>query len=186
MTFDDDSVSGVNECDPENPGGFVAEDFQLVAAGVTGAAITCVEATAGGEYEVTATTGTGDGTLQLNLVDDDSITDQLGNKLGGEGTGPPPGNGDGSFFGVGAVYTIDRTAPTVQSIKRANASPTNAASVSWTVEFSESVSGVNTSRLRAVVSGLGGSPTITEVTPAGPASTYTVTAGTGPAKGRSA
>jgi hypothetical protein len=57
---------------------------------------------------VAASTGTGNGTLGLNLVDDDSITDSAGNKLGGTGTS---GAGDGSF--TGEVYTIDKTAPTV-------------------------------------------------------------------------
>ena len=46
-----------------------------------------------------------------------------------------------------AFSTVDTTAPTVQSINRAGATPTNAASVSWTVTFSESVTGVDASRL---------------------------------------
>ena len=59
----------------------------------------------GASYTVTASSGTGSGTLGLNLVDDDSITDAAGNKLGGTGAG------NGNF--TGQVYTIDRTAPTV-------------------------------------------------------------------------
>src|SRR5205823_2684288 len=38
---------------------------------------------------------------------------------------------------------VDGVAPTVSSITRANASPTNAASVSFTVTFSKSVTGVD-------------------------------------------
>ena len=45
--------------------------------------------------------GSGDGTLGLNLVDDDTIIDALTNKLGGTGTG----NGNST----GETYTIDRT-----------------------------------------------------------------------------
>src|SRR5439155_1208231 len=53
---------------------------------------------------LTANTGSGSGTLGLNLVDDDSIADSAGNKLGGTGTG------NGNF--TGEVYTIDKTRPT--------------------------------------------------------------------------
>ena len=130
-------------------------------------------------YTVTASTGTGDGTIRLNLVDNDSITDQLGNPLAARDAGA----GDGSFQGVAAIYTIDKTAPTVSSINRANTSPTNAGTVSWTVIFSESVSDVTSADFDLVSSGLGGTPAITTVTPAGPSATYTVTASTGTGSG---
>jgi len=83
--------------------GVDATDFALAASGVTGASITSVT---GGPtvYTVTASTGSGDGTLGLNLVDDDSIQDAATNKL--EGTGANNGN-----F-TGQVYTIDTTPPT--------------------------------------------------------------------------
>ena len=86
---------------------------------------------------VTASSGSGSGTLGLNLVDNDTIIDANGNKLGGAGAG------NGSF--TGAVYTLDRTAPTVTAISRAAANPTSADTVSWTVTFSESVTGVDSS-----------------------------------------
>ena len=41
------------------------------------------------------------------------------------------------------TWTIDLTAPTVLSIKRAGPSPTDAQTVSWTVKFSEDVTGVD-------------------------------------------
>jgi len=123
---------------------------------------------------VTANTGSNSGTLGLNLVDNDSITDGVGNALGGTG------NGNGNL--TGQVYAIDRTAPTVQSINRAGSSPTNAGSVSWTVVFSENVSGVDAADFDLAPSGLGGTPEITGVTPVN-GSTYTVTASTGTGDG---
>ena len=142
--------------------GVDATDFALVGTGTSGASITGV--TGSGPYVVTANTGV-DGTLGLNLVDNDSIVDGAGNKLGGTGAG------NGNF--IGQVYTVDKSAPTVSSIVRANANPTNASSVDFTVTFSESVSGVNAGDF-SVITGLGGTPAVTAVTPAGPTNVYTV------------
>ncbi|MFO0804222.1 MAG: Ig-like domain-containing protein [Gemmataceae bacterium] len=117
--------------------GVDASDFALTASGVIGAGIGPV--TGGGTtWTVTVNTGTGDGTIRLDLTDNDSIIDAATNKLGGTGNG----NGD---FTTGAVYTIDKTAPTVTSIVRAGANPTNAAQVMFTVTFSEAVTGVGPS-----------------------------------------
>src|SRR5439155_8439048 len=87
-------------------------------------------------YSTTLNRSSGNGTLGLNLVDDDSITDAVGNPLGGTGTG--------NVNVTGHVYTVDQTAPVPQSINRSTpAGPrTNAASVTFTVTVSESVSGV--------------------------------------------
>lgn len=72
-------------------------DFVLVqAGGVTGASITSVTGS-GTTWTVNANTGSGTGTLGLNLVDDDSIVGG-GLKLGGTGAG----NGDFT----GQVYTV--------------------------------------------------------------------------------
>ena len=67
------------------------------------------------------------------------------------------------------TVSCDTTAPTVSSITRANANPTNASSVSWTVNFSENVSGVNAAdfNLASSITGVSGS-----------GKTYTVTAST--------
>jgi hypothetical protein len=87
--------------------GVDAADFTLVKSGLGGTpAITGVtpnSTTLSASFTVTASTGTGSGTLGLNLVDNDSIVDALGNKLGGSGSG----NGNKT----GQVFTIDRTAP---------------------------------------------------------------------------
>ena len=93
----------------ESVSGVDASDFALVNTGLGGTpAITSVS---GGpaSYTVTASTGTGSGTLGLNLVDNDSIVDASNNRLGG------PGTGNGNF--TGQVYTVDRTAPTVTLTK---------------------------------------------------------------------
>ncbi|MBI3898106.1 MAG: hypothetical protein HY308_07400 [Gammaproteobacteria bacterium] len=83
----------------ESVTGVGSSDFALAAAGVSGASITLVSGS-GTTYTVTAGTGTDDGTLGLNLVDDDSIVDAVGNPVGGTGAG------NGNF--TGQVYTITR------------------------------------------------------------------------------
>jgi len=155
----------------ENVVGVNASDFALAATGVSGASITGVTGS-NSTYAVTASTGTGDGTLGLNLVDDDSVADVAGNKLGGTGAG----NGNVT----GQVYTVDRTAPAVSSINRAAVSPTNAASVNWTVTFSKNVTGVDAADFALAAAGISGS-SITGV--AGSNNIYTVTASTGSGDG---
>ncbi|HWS71426.1 MAG TPA: hypothetical protein VN605_04900, partial [Thermoanaerobaculia bacterium] len=80
--------------------GVDASDFSLVAAGTVSPSITSVTGT-GATRIVTVATGGGAGTIQLNLVDDDTILDSGSAPLGGSG------GGNGSF--PGAVFTI--TAP---------------------------------------------------------------------------
>jgi hypothetical protein len=67
------------------------------------------------------------------------------------------------------------------SINRANATPTAGSSVLWTVKFTESVTGVDTTDFTLVKTGLGGSPTVTGVSGSG--DTYTVTGSTGSGSG---
>ncbi|MEK6275736.1 MAG: hypothetical protein AABM30_10400, partial [Actinomycetota bacterium] len=78
-------------------------------------------------------------------------------------------------------FTIDTGAPSVQSIDRVNGNPTNLSSVDWTVTFSESVTGVNSSDFALVQSGGVAGASITNVTGSG--ATYTVTANTGTGNG---
>ncbi len=156
----DEAVTGVN-----------TSDFAVVQVSgtVTGnvASVAMVSASA---YTVTVDTITGDGTLRLDLMDDDSIQDLSANALGG------PGAGNGDFI-TGEVYAVDNTAPNALTIIRAGVSPTNAASVDFTVTFDSAVSGVNTSDFTAVqVSGTvaGNVASVTLVT----ALIYTVTVDT--------
>jgi hypothetical protein len=80
-------------------------------------------------------------------------------------------------------WVVDRTAPTVLSINRAGANPTNAASVAWTVTFSERVTGVATGNFSLVSSGLSGTPALTGVTGSGASWTVSASTGTGTSSG---
>jgi Lamin Tail Domain/RTX calcium-binding nonapeptide repeat (4 copies) len=82
--------------------GVDATDFELVTSGISAAKITQVIGT-DDTYTVEVDTGTGDGTIQLNLVDDDSITNGLMVPLGGMGVN----NGNTT----GERYDFDRTLP---------------------------------------------------------------------------
>jgi hypothetical protein len=78
-------------------------------------------------------------------------------------------------------FTIDNTAPTVSSINRAGTNPTNSGPLTWTVTFSEPVSGVATANFGLVTSGIGGTaPSITSATASGgaPSATWTVSVST--------
>jgi CSLREA domain-containing protein len=89
----------------ESVTGVDAVDFVLISSGVTNEAINGVTG-AGAQYTVTVATGSGDGTIRLDVVDDDSILDAAGNPLGGVGAG----NGN---FSSGEVYDIQKNdAPT--------------------------------------------------------------------------
>ena len=82
--------------------GVGVDDFSLdMLEGITGASITGVSGY-GVEYFVTVDTGTGDGKLRLNVVDNDSIKDTALNPLGGVGTG------NGNFtrsYSIGSTRT---------------------------------------------------------------------------------
>lgn len=247
----------------ENVSGVEANDFTLAqGGGLSGAAINPTVTGSNNIYTVTANTGSGSGTLGLNLVDDDSIKDGANNPNGGAGnnngnftgevytidktapdtnitSGPtgtitvntaafqfsateanstfecsldnavfspctsgitynsltnavhtfavraidPLGNGDGSPASQTFTVNVDTTPPTVLSIARANTNPTNANSVSWTVTFSENVTGVDASDFALAASGVSGAGILSITPSAGPGSVYTVTAATGTGNG---
>lgn len=152
----------------ESVTGVSAAKFALVqAGGLSGATIASVT---GGPavYTVTASTGTGSGTLGLNLTDDDSIVDLSGNPLGGVGAG----NGSST----GQVYSV--LAPAVTSINRASTNPRTANSaVSWNVVFNTSVTGVDAADFALTQAGGATGSSITSV--AGSGANWTVTANTG-------
>lgn len=154
----------------ESVTGVAAGDFSLAQTGVSGASITSI--TGGGTtWTVTANTGSGDGTVGLNLVDDDSILNLAGLPLGGAGAG----NGDFT----GQVYTIDKTSPMASIacvVACGAANPTSAATVQWTVTFSEVVTGVAPNNFTLSGTGTSGA-SIGSV--GGSGTTYTVTAATG-------
>ena len=95
---------------------------------------------------------------------------------------------DDPSAGGGSDPTItpaDRPDTTTTSINRTASSPTNAASVSWTVTFADAVSGLTSSNFTLANSGLGGAPAITSVTAIGgtPATQWSVAASTGTDEG---
>ncbi|MCT7956699.1 Ig-like domain-containing protein [Laspinema palackyanum] len=91
----------------ENVTGVNASDFSLAAGSIADASITSVTGS-GSTYTVAVDTGTADGTVQINLTDDDTIVNSLSVPLGGSGTG----NGDST----GQIYTVDKTEATVTTI----------------------------------------------------------------------
>ncbi|MDA1017790.1 MAG: hypothetical protein O3A00_25450, partial [Planctomycetota bacterium] len=139
-------------------------DFVVDQSGVTGASVTGISGS-GTTYTVTVNTGSNDGTLSIDFDADadGGVTDTATNVSTAD-------------FTVGASYTIDKTLPTVVSIVRADASPTNSASVNFTVTFSESVTGVGTGDFVIDQSGVTGA-SVTGVSGSG--TTYTVTVNSG-------
>lgn len=78
--------------------------------------------------------------------------------------------------------TASITIPTgVSSINRVNIPTNNFSSVQWLVTFTNAISSISAANFALVNGGLGGSPLITSVVPAGPATNtnWTVTANTG-------
>jgi hypothetical protein len=150
--------------------GVDASDFNFTTAGVTGPIVTGVTGS-GTTWTVTVNTGSGDGTLRMDLVDDDTIVDGAGNALGGTGAG------NGNFTG-GQEYTIDKTVPNVASIVRASVDPTNAATVDFAITFSEIVTDVDTADFALTTTGVI-SAAVTAVTGSGTTWTVTVSSGSG-------
>ncbi len=149
-------------------------DFAPVTTGtITNAAVIGVTGS-GSSFTVAVNTGAGDGTLRLDLLDNDSILDAILTPLGGAGAS----NGN---FTSGEIYTINRGAPVVLSILRADANPTIAESVRFNLTFSEAVTGVDASDFVLVNPDGIGSASILTVNGSG--SSYTVTVGTGTVNG---
>ena len=149
--------------------GFAAGDISFAGSTVGGTLTATVTGT-GPTYNVAVSGMTGSGSVVVS-VPAGAATDAAGNaSLASTST-------DNSVtFG-----TVDTTAPTVQSINRVGTTPTNAASVSWTVLFSESVTGVDASDFALATTGAVTGATITGVSGSG--SQYTVTANTGTGSG---
>ena len=92
-----ENVTGVDSFAP-------ITDFALNTSGVTGASITGITLETGASYVVQVNTGTGNGTIQLYVLDDDSIGDSINQSLGGAGIG------NGNFLN-GEIYAINKPTP---------------------------------------------------------------------------
>ena len=95
----------------ENVSGVDVADFELATTGTLTAQIDSVSSSIGNVITVHVNNITGDGTLALNLRDDDSILDSDGFALGNEGVG----NGD--FEGQVYRRNVTGTAPVGLSLK---------------------------------------------------------------------
>jgi hypothetical protein len=162
VTFSE-AVSGVD------PG-----DFSLTTSGGLNGALVANVSGSGNMYTVIVATGSGDGGLRLDLLDDDSILNASGISLGG------PGAGNGGFT-TGEAYTVDKTVPVVTGSLRADPNPTAANSVNFTVVFSEAVTGVDASDFSVSTTGTISGAAISGVSGSG--YLYTVSAATGSGDG---
>lgn len=103
------------------------QDFGLVlSSGITGASIASVTPVSEATYTVAVNTGAGNGTIRLDLLDDDSIIDSNGRPLGGDGAA----NG---AFSTGEEYTINKSITNVVSASFKS----EAAYDGWVLESSE-------------------------------------------------
>ncbi len=166
VTFSE-SVSGVDVAAPFS-------GFGLTTSGVTGASITSVTPVSGTTYTVNVNTGSGDGTIRLDVIDDDTIRNSAGQPLGGVGAG----NGN---FNTGGIYTINRSSPTVTGIMGASPNPTIAGAVRYTVTFSKSVNGVDPGDFSLFTTGNIAGATVAAVDGSG--NSYSVTVNTGSGDG---
>jgi Domain of unknown function (DUF4347)/Bacterial Ig-like domain/RTX calcium-binding nonapeptide repeat (4 copies) len=156
----------------QNVTGVDLEDFAIAATGITGASISSVSAIDARNYTVTLNTGSGDGTLGLNVVDNDSIKNALGVVLG------DTGSGNGNF--TGQTYNIIKSAPIAAGITLVNPNPIAAGSVNYAVTFNQDVTGVDATDFALAASGLAGT-SITSVTGSG--KNYNVLVNTGNGSG---
>ncbi len=145
--------------------GVDAGDFSITSN--TGVAAISNISGSGNTYIISANSGSGDGTVRLDVVDNDSIINAGGNSLGG------PGIGNGNFVN-GAMYVVNKSTPGVISINRTGTSPTNTATVDFMVTFSEPVTGVDLTDFVPVSSA---GAQLSAIIGSGPV--YTVTALTG-------
>ncbi len=156
----------------ESVTGVDTTDFSLTNTGsISGASVASVSGS-GLTRTVSVNTGTGEGTIRLDVIDNDSIQGLTGTPLGGIGAG----NGG---FTAGEDYTIDRTSPTVISSTRLGSNPSTLSTVSFLVTFSEAVTGVDSTDFALTNTGTIAGASISGVTGSGATRTVNVSTGTG-------
>jgi hypothetical protein len=140
-------------------------DFDMTTSGtISSPAVTGVT---GGptSYTVMVNTGSGNGTIRLNMRASATIADTTGNLL----VRLP--------YTDGETYTIDKILPTVVSILRASSNPTIESSVDFTVTLSKIVTGVDAGDFSLTTTGILSGTSISNVSGSG--TIYTVTVNTG-------
>lgn len=141
--------------------GVDAADFELAGSAAGGAGITGVTRISDSVYSVAVSGLSGTGTLGLNLKSGGTgIADRAGNALAGGA--------------IGQLYTLDASLPSVLSITRNSQEVTAADSVSFTVSFSEAVSGVDASDF-ILNKDAGVTASSGDISVSGSGTTYTVT-----------
>ena len=111
----------------ESVSGVDASDFTLTIGGnLSGASVTNVSGS-DKTYIVSVNTGSEDGTISLNVIDDDSIVDVTGSLLGGAGI-------DNGTFTSSEIYTVIKSTP-INIITAAFIS--NKTNDGWVIESSE-------------------------------------------------
>jgi hypothetical protein len=120
----------------ESVSGVDASDFTLTTSGsLSGASVTNVSGS-DNVYIVSINTGSQDGTIGLNVKDDDTILDMAGNPLGGAGLG----NGN---FTLSEIYTVIKSIPINISTATFTSGKTNDGWVIESNEYSDQGGGVN-------------------------------------------
>jgi hypothetical protein len=119
----------------------VAADFQVLTDNSLHASSNVNVSGSGASYTVTVDGIHGSGDLQLNLINNGSIVDGSGNAL--------------AMSFQGQTYRVDQAYPHVVSINRTTPASHSTAggSVTFTVSFSEAVTGVSTSDFAVAVTG---------------------------------
>ncbi|PYT46567.1 MAG: hypothetical protein DMG44_20350, partial [Acidobacteria bacterium] len=107
--------------------GVDAEDFALVSTGVSGSSITGVTTSDNTVYSVAVSTGTGNGTIQLNYHDDADLTVDANNI-------PLNGSAAGAVTVPGPLYTVSKSIATTTAVSSSNASPTYGSSITFTAK----------------------------------------------------
>ncbi|MEJ6979879.1 MBG domain-containing protein, partial [Pedobacter sp. P351] len=118
----------------ENVTGVDATDFSLASTGVTGASISGVTGS-NSSYTVNVNTGSGNGTIGLNIIDNESVKDADNIPLGGTGAG------NGNF--TGEIYTIDKSLSTQTSLASSQNPSAYAQSVTFTATVITNPSSAN-------------------------------------------
>jgi predicted outer membrane repeat protein len=147
--------------------GVDASDFNPATSGISGASVATVS---GGPtaYTVAVNTGSDSGSIRLDVPAGASITDLSGNPL------------SNLPYTSGEAYSMDKLAPSVVSVALAGTSPTNAASVNFSITFSEPVTSVDASDFNPATSGISGASVATV---SGGPTAYTVAVNTGSGNG---
>jgi hypothetical protein len=175
------SVSSVvrastNPTNAENVDYTVTFDESVNNVGTNDFVVTTTNGTATGVVNSVSGTGT-TYTVNVNaLAGTGKIRLDVKNQAASVTIEDPSTNAFVAGFTGGEEYDVDRDIPTVTSVNRASTNPTNAASVDYTVVFSESINGLDDTDFSIVTVSGAATGSVTGISGSG--ATYTVTVGT--------